>query len=399
MHKELIEGTTRFVTDSEEKISREMEVFYNPVMKLNRDTTLAMLLAMESDGRKAGTLRVGLPMEASGVRAARILNELVGTGLFLPRCVAINDLSPIAIEHAKENIALNKEGIADDAVSRFTFSVLDANIFLRSSPHFDYIDIDPFGTPNQFLDAAAQRIERGGIIAVTATDTSALAGTYPRATARKYWSVPSRTWLMHDVGLRILARKVQLIGAQYEKALVPVLSMSTDHYYRIFFRCERSHTTVKDVIRNHRFLNVCASCMQTTVSSENNGACTECGAAMNVAGPLWTGALHDITMVKRMRESANKLEGNNDEKKRPSELRFRELSTLLAIIEEECRVDSVGFYDVHEIASRHKVAVPRRDALLAALGEHACRTHISGHGIKTDLPIAKIIEAMRTLSQ
>ena len=38
--------------------------------------------------------------------------------------------------------------------------------------YFDYIDIDPFGSPNPFLAAAIGRITRNGIVAVTATDTA-----------------------------------------------------------------------------------------------------------------------------------------------------------------------------------------------------------------------------------
>ncbi|HIH24694.1 TPA: hypothetical protein HA251_06700 [Candidatus Woesearchaeota archaeon] len=391
MRRELIEGITPFVTDSEDKISREMSVFYNPVMKLNRDTTLAMLLVIgaPSDAR-AGGLRIGLPLEASGLRAARILRELVLPKMISFKRMRVNDRSPEAIQYAKENIALNKEGIDDAEMQNVTLSMIDANIMLREE-HFDYIDIDPFGTPNPFLDAACQSIERGGMLAVTATDTSALAGTYPAATARKYWAAPIRNWLMHEAGLRILIRKVQLIGAQYEKGLVPVLSMSTDHYYRIFFRCERSHTAAKDVIRNHGFLHVCGGCMQTVASDRNSGVCPACARPLTVAGPLWTGPLHDRGTVSRMHDRAKAI----DEK------RYCSLISMLSVIIDECKLDEkgvIGFYDVHEIASRHKLPAPRRDALLSALGEtRACRTHISGHGIKTDLPIARVVEAMRGL--
>jgi tRNA (guanine26-N2/guanine27-N2)-dimethyltransferase len=388
MRQHLIEGTTPFITDSDAKISKEMAVFFNPMMKLNRDTTLVALLAT---GAPSEALRVALPMEASGLRAARILNELVRPKLFVPKAVAVNDLSPAAIAYAKENIALNSEGIAVDDAARFVLSSLDANIFLRQR-HFDYIDVDPFGTPNPFLDAAVQSIKRGGILGVTATDTAALAGTYPAATARKYWSVPSRTWLMHEVGMRILVRKVQLVAAQHEKALVPLLSLSTDHYYRVLFRCEQSVAGVRGVLRNHRYLVVCPACMQTGVSDENTGACAACGKRADVAGPLWAGPLHDKAFIAAMLVAAEKLDAISKDV-----APFKELHALLVIILDECRVGTVGFYDVHEIASRYKVPVPRREALLARLGEHGCRTHISGHGVKTDLPVAEIAALLKKM--
>jgi len=111
----------------------------------------------------------------------------------------------------------------------------DANLFLLNSTGFDYIDIDPFGTPNPFLDSAVKRISRDGILAVTSTDTAALTGTYPKATLRKYWAYSKKDEMMHETGLRILIRKIQLIAAQYDKALVPIFSYFKDHYYRIFF--------------------------------------------------------------------------------------------------------------------------------------------------------------------
>ena len=227
MPQQNVEGITTFWTDSTQKITKEMPVFYNPVMKLNRDLSLLALGSMEKQ-----ELRISLPMEASGVRAARILHELIMLDLLDAKLLAINDLSAHAITFAKKNVT---ENIGSFDENKVVFSQTEARKFLLDSAGFEYIDIDPFGTPNPFLDAAVQRIAREGIIAVTATDTSALAGTYPAATLRKYWAVPSRTWVMHDIGLRILIRKVQLIGAQYEKALIPLLSVATNHYYRVFF--------------------------------------------------------------------------------------------------------------------------------------------------------------------
>ncbi|MCU0373510.1 MAG: ATP-binding protein, partial [Ignavibacteria bacterium] len=59
---------------------------------------------------------------------------------------------------------------------------------------FDYIDIDPFGSPCPFLDAAIKRLSRGGILAVTATDTSALAGK-SAVTEREFNIDGSKRWV------------------------------------------------------------------------------------------------------------------------------------------------------------------------------------------------------------
>ena len=44
---------------------------------------------------------------------------------------------------------------------------------------------------------------------------------------------------MHEIGLRILIRRVQLAGSVYDKALIPILSYSKEHYMRVFFKCEK----------------------------------------------------------------------------------------------------------------------------------------------------------------
>jgi len=381
MEQRLKEGNTEFFTDSEENITADMPIFYNPVMKLNRDLSLAVLMALNAEREEAKAalkqewkgLRIALPMEASGIRAARILNEC--KEMVKIRLLAVNDISPSAIQYARRNVALHSS-----AEAGIEFSSHDASVFLLTGPGFDYVDIDPFGTPNPFLDAAAQNVVNGGILAVTATDTSALAGTYPHATARKYWATPSRTWLMHDAGLRILARKVQLIGAQYEKALIPVLAVATDHYYRIFFRCERGNSAVKAMLKQHKWLRVCTGCMHLVIAgTDDAGTCT-CGKEFHVAGPLWRGPLHDVNFVKRCRLAATHLDKQTG----------KELDALLAIIEDECKVDMVGFIDLRELASRLKTQAPKTADMLALLGPHGCRTHINGAGVKTDLSIAEL---------
>ena len=224
---------------------------------------------------------------------------------------------------------------------------------MLNSSGFDYIDIDPFGTPNPYLDSAIRRISREGILAVTATDTSALCGTYPKACIRKYWAVPLRNELMHEVGIRILIRKVQLIGAQFNKALVPVFSYSKDHYMRIFFRCEKSKEEVDKVLKQH--------------------------SSFEGIGPIWKGDLWDKKLVEKMVKN-NKVEEN---------------SKILKIILEEAKVGGIGFYDLHKIAKRHKVKIPKKEELIQKLkkkGYKAYDTHFSDKGVRSDISFEKLMK-------
>ena len=52
-------------------VSKEMPVFYNPVMKLNRDISVLLLNAIDKKG-----LRIADILAASGIRSIRFIKEL-----------------------------------------------------------------------------------------------------------------------------------------------------------------------------------------------------------------------------------------------------------------------------------------------------------------------------------
>ncbi len=334
----IAEGKAKIRVFAGDKISKKLPVFYNPVMKANRDISVLLLNSVSDK-----SLQVALPLAGSGIRGMRFLLELKAGKMKL---LCMNDYKEDFFQTIKNNFSLNKIPEKEIIVSND-----DANIFLLESAGFDYIDIDPFGSPNPFLDAAIRRISRHGLLAVTATDTSALAGTYERACMRKYWGRPLRNELKHEVGLRILIRKVQLVGAQYEKALVPIFSYSKDHYMRVFFRCEKGKMKADEVIRQH-------------------------GMFME-SGPIWLGALWDCALAKKMAENADS-----------------EIRSFLSVIAEESKIATVGFYDVHMICKRNRLMIPRFDALMKLIRKGGCkasRTHFSDFGIRSDIEEKKLL--------
>ena len=228
------EGSAKIKIESARIVSKEMNVFYNPVMSLNRDISVLLLNSLDKKG-----MQLADPLAASGVRSIRFLLELNKNNI---KKIFINDNSLESINSIKNNLKLNK--IKYKKNPEISLTNQDANMFLLNSSGFDYIDIDPFGTPNPFLDSACKRISREGILAVTATDTSALCGTFPKACMRKYWAVPDKSSAMHEIGLRILIRKIQLAAAQYDKALVPIFSYSKEHYMRVFLKNDKGKSKV-----------------------------------------------------------------------------------------------------------------------------------------------------------
>jgi tRNA (guanine26-N2/guanine27-N2)-dimethyltransferase len=368
--QELTEGITSFTTNSEEKISKEMPIFYNPRMQPNRDITLLFLAA---NNWKSDNVRLAFPLEASGVRVARLLNEVVAPKLFTPQKICVNDISPSAVKLCKLNLEKNRREYPKENI---TFSNKEANMFLLEHHNFEYIDIDPFGSPNQFLDCALKRLSRGGIIAVTATDTSALSGTYPRTTKRKYWSTPSRTWMMHEIGLRILIRKVQLVAAQYEKALEPVLSFCGEHYYRVFFKAKRGSKVenLREIFHLHEYLHLDTENGSYRITKESTGS-------VSIAGPLWTGPLHDKEIVSKMRE----LSEENEE--------FKKVQKTLEIMDQE--LATPGFYSIHDLAKKHNFEIPKTERVLEKFKGKTSRTHISPYGVKAEVEFTDLLDFLR----
>jgi tRNA (guanine26-N2/guanine27-N2)-dimethyltransferase len=374
------EGSAKFVAPKSDTISRQMGVFYNPAMKLNRDVTVSVLSACELSGIYACDL-----MAASGVRTIRLAKELP-PGKILR--IYANDMSHDAVMLLKENLKLNEIKFEDwkkeetrekDEELKVIISEKDANLFLDESIGFSYIDIDPFGSPNPFIDSAVKRISRGGIIAITATDTAPLSGTFEKTCERKYYGKPCRNAFMHETGLRMLIRKAQLIGSQYGRALIPIFSYYNLHYFRVFFRCEKSKELTNEIIKEHGYLLYCKKCLTTKKADSifNEKKCS-CGGEFSEIGPIYLGKLWDETLLSKM---------NAPEK-------------LISVIKNESGLSIPFFYLVGEICKKNSLCAPKKTEIIKALEEEgypSSETHFDPEGIRTEATPEKIAEAIRKL--
>jgi tRNA (guanine26-N2/guanine27-N2)-dimethyltransferase len=60
--------------------------------------------------------------------------------------------------------------------------------------------------------------------------------------------------------------------------------------------------------------------------------------------------------------------------------------------------DVLGFYDIHKIAEKLKLNIPKMDLIINKLKEKgfkASRTHFSEYGIKTNANVEEIIKIMK----
>ncbi len=344
--KKIQEGLAIIEVPEESKISKKLEVFYNPVMKLNRDLTVLLLNSVDNKQMKVADIMAG-----TGVRSIRLLKELKKGKI--ERLFA-NDMN--SSDKIRKNLKINK--VKAEVHSE------DANLFLAGSAGFDYIDIDPFGSPNDFLDSSIKHISRGGILGITATDTSVLCGTYPKTSKRTYWADTYRTGFMHESALRILIRKVQLIGMQYEKALIPIFSYTKEHYVRVFFRCIKGRKDCDELVKQHKYILYDPKTLGYEVSDKNfKDGCV-------AIGPLFTGSLNYKNLVKKML----------------SQTEDKEAKKLLETIYDES--DIVGCYDIHSLCKKLKITVPNYESLLKKC--KGTRVHYNVNGVKTKLPLEQL---------
>lgn len=374
------EGKARIKVYISETVSKDMPVFYNPVMDLNRDISVLLLNSIDKKD-----MQIALPLAATGVRGIRFLLELKKGKI---KSISFNDNSTEATKLIKANLKLNKIKLNKE----IKVSNLDANLFILNSKGFDYIDIDPFGSPNFLLDSAIKRLGRDGILAVTATDTGALCGSYKNACLRKYSGKPLRNEFCHETGLRILISKVQSIGAQYDKALIPLFSYSKEHYFRVFFRCIKGKKKVDKLMKNIGYIIHCKKCLfRKNVSNIfNDEKCPLCKSKLNYAGKLWLGQLWDKKLATKMNQEVKKSDN-------------KELIKLMQVISKESQINSEGFYDVAKVVKHNKLNnVPKKDLLINKIkksGFNAAETHIRPNSIRSDIELKELVKIIKNINQ
>ncbi|MGD0819079.1 MAG: tRNA (guanine(26)-N(2))-dimethyltransferase [Methanomassiliicoccales archaeon] len=332
-------------------------VFYNRQMAFNRDVSVMFFSSPQV------TVRTAIDaMSATGVRALRIAKE-ARPDIHFDIC----DRDSVAAEFIKENIILN-------GLENCTAVNNDLRCQLAQE-YYDYVDLDPFGTPVEFIPAALQALKRNGILAITATDTAPLAGAQTKKCIRRYGAMPCRGEFCHEAGLRILIGYVAKEAAKLDKGTVPMLCFYADHYMRLYLRMPQSAYHAEAALDHLGFLHFDRVTHERTVSKEDTG---------KDSGPMWLGPLADKDFLRSM-----KMVGSLEEKDRCA--KYMELWT------EE--LDIPYFFENNELSSVAKLSPPRREVLMERMKQlgAASRTHFSPTGFKSDRSFAELLAAYREI--
>ncbi|KAL7470785.1 hypothetical protein ACHAXS_011067 [Conticribra weissflogii] len=250
-------------------------------------------------------------LAASGLRSLRYWKEVPGV-----RTVVVNDLDPVAIDLARENVGRNgfmddlvtgdgtndnhihssnnkdksnvgnglrPEGIhlqVGDATHEMYLSRLPPSLyphqrnptqFHYQKPQYDVIDLDPYGSAAPFLDSAVQAIQNGGLLAITCTDMAALGGSHPETCYGRYGAMPlQRSGYLQELALRILLYHLSVVAGRYGRTIRPVLSVGMAFYVRVFVEVYDDKAGVNNLSLNHGLVfqsTQCSSFLVTPIAS------------------------------------------------------------------------------------------------------------------------------------
>ena len=286
--------------------------FLNPAMAPARTRSLMLLAdALEHHWlvKPGHDLRALDALCATGVRVRRWRNELPEA--VQPRLrIAANDLDEFALNWLKRSheafpprISVD-HALEDDRYERPPQGEMENGIFMMQNDArialmeaaYQWIDLDPFGSPVNFLDAAIQGLARVGFLEVTATDTAALTGSSASSQQRRYGAKGIVDTYAHDDAVRVLLGLVATTAARHDRVIEPVLALFDGHHVRVSVKVVRSKERASKVMERmgwrirepgggYHFVQ------HPTPEEVERGS-----------GPLWVGPLWNSDIAGRMTE-------------------------------------------------------------------------------------------------
>ncbi|KAJ6596931.1 tRNA methyltransferase [Mycena vulgaris] len=357
-------------------------------------------------------------LSATGLRSIRYAKEIPHVSY-----VIANDLSSAATAAMKRNIELNGLGSPSESAASGGAEIKvnqgDACTLMYNHrdpiQRVDVLDLDPYGTAAPFIDAAVQCIRDDGLLCVTCTDLTVLATTnYAEKCFSNYGGIPIKAEYCHEAALRLVLHSISTAAARYGRYVQPLLSLSIDFYVRLFIRIRTSPLEVKKAVTKTSTYWVCTDCQsfygqslaKMTEKVHPSGSvnynfklqsgppvgdkCPECDGVLHVAGPMWSGSLHDSEFVGKVLEHLATNETLYGTAAR--------MKGMLTVAKEELN-DSPFYFTPTRVAKLFHCTTPSfADAASALLhgGHKVSRSHASAGSIKTSATRSEIFDIFRS---
>jgi tRNA (guanine26-N2/guanine27-N2)-dimethyltransferase len=436
-------------------------VFFNSAAEFNRDISVIAyssflsnpnvgFYSSKNNRRHEGNeVVMADSLCGTGARGLRIAVEAIGIDK-----IYFNDANPLAVEIAKKSSAINR--VKDKCL----FSVNDVCKFLlngtaqrndtpataecqinneekssnknNSKQRFTIVDLDPFGSPANYIDCVMRSVQNGGLVSITATDTAVLCGKYPDVCLRKYYGISLSTPYSNELALRLLMSLMALTSSRLGIGIRPLFAHTKMHYVRIYVQAVLSSKMANSVFDNIGYIQHCFRCGNRTASSPDSRTevCKLCSSSLKTAGWLWTGKIYDKDFVREMLARTYLLKPNvtkhrsadqdiemtpskeysseetkeisqNEEREQANEKRECKKPKTVQRLLSKCieEYDDIPFYFTSdEIASRLKIGPPSLETIIDNLSKAGFRTSPTGlnsTGFKTEGKINEIMTFFR----
>ena len=317
-------------------------VFYNPAMKLCRDLNVDLFNKINFQGHMLDA------MAATGIRGLRLAKEC---GIEVDFC----DKNPEATKLITKNLKLNK----------IKANVFRANVStLLHEKLYDAVDIDPFGSPAPYVLAAINSLRNGGILAITATDTGALCGTYQKACLRRYNAFNQKSISSKEFALRILIGFTARQAAILDRGVEVLLGYYEGHHFRAYLKLRKGAGRANNSLSMVKYISSDLKIIEHPTE--------------NSYGPMWTSQITDEKYLPDI---------NQDN---------RALYKLINILKCEWK-GPVGLQDLVALSQEIKINMPKRSSLIDVLkskGFFASQSIFSPLGIRTNASKSECLDAI-----
>uniref|UniRef100_A0A8H7Y2X7 tRNA (guanine(26)-N(2))-dimethyltransferase n=1 Tax=Psilocybe cubensis TaxID=181762 RepID=A0A8H7Y2X7_PSICU len=338
-------------------------------------------------------------LSATGLRSIRYAKEIP-----LVKYVIANDLSHGAIEAMKRNISIN--GLGDGTLQPSSNGASKQKIHLNEGDAWeekkrvDVVDLDPYGTAAPFIDAAVQCVTDGGLLCVTCTDLSVLATTnYPEKCFSNYGGVPVKAEYCHESALRLVLHTLSTSASRYGRYIEPLLCLSIDFYVRLFVCVRTAPVEVKKALSKNSTFYICTTCqthyeqplgrmITKTSTSGHTNYIFKTHPGPLVAGPMWSGRLHDPDFVGKVLAHIEENKSHYGTSSR--------MKGMLTVAKEE--LETPFFFTPSKVASFFHCETPSIDDVASALlnaGHRVSRSHACAGSLKTDASHRELHDVFR----
>lgn len=332
--------------------------FYNPSMAIARD--MSVLVQERVAPRKFGDV-----LAATGALGLRVAKEAA------PPEVLLCDHNPRAVALVEANAKLNE--LADVRI------VHEDARALMATEVFDSLELDPYGSPVPFVDAALPAVRSHGILACSATDTALLMGARVRACRRRYQAEPLRCPFAPELALRVLLGFLARSAAKVDVGVEPILAYAAEHFVKVYVRATRGAARADAALGRLVFA-------QWDPFTGHRSLIPEVPRGNRWAGPLWGGPLGEAPLVSSLA---------------PRDYMGAGTKRLVEFLRGETALPPL-YYTTDELASLLRTSPPPLQAVLDALaaqGIPAARTHLHPRGIRSAGTTAEIVSVFDGLAR